>query len=44
MSIAPNGQKNPKVREYLNLYSGAPLVIKVLTDLENRCHTFFYRH
>ena len=36
--------KTPKVREDLNLYSGAPLVIKVLTDLENRLHTFFYRH
>ena len=38
--------KNPKVREDLNLFfpSGATLVIKVLKDLENRLHTFFYRH
>ena len=39
MSIAPNGQKSPKVRKDLNLYSGAPFIIKVLTDLENRLHT-----
>ena len=34
--------KTPKVREDLNLFSasGTPLVIKVLTDLENRLHTF----
>ncbi len=46
MSIAPNGQKRPKVREDLNLFfpSGTPFIIKVLTDLENRLHTFFYRH
>ena len=47
MSIAPNGHKKiPKVRKDLNLFfaSGAPLVIKVLADLENRLHTFFYRH
>ena len=36
--------KSPKVREDLNIYSGATLIIKVLTDLENRCDTFFYRH
>ena len=39
-------KKSPKVRKDLNLFSasGAPLVIKVLTDLENRHNTFFYRH
>ena len=39
-------KKSPKVREDLNLFSasGATLIIKVLTDLENRLHTFFYRH
>ena len=38
--------KTPKVREDLNLCfaSGATLVIKVLTDLENESDTFFYRH
>ena len=46
MSIAPNGHKKPKVLKDLNLLfaSGTPLVIKVLTDLENRHNTFFYRH
>ena len=46
MSIAPNELKSPKVLTDLNLFfaSGAPFVIKVLTDLENRLHTFFYRH
>ena len=46
MSIAPNGQKSPKVREDLNLLfaSGATFIIKVLTDLDNEPHTFFYRH
>ena len=39
-------KKTPKVREDLNLLfpSGATLIIKVLTDLENRLHTFFYRY
>ena len=37
-------KKTPKVRKDLNLYSDAPFIIKVLTDLENRLHTFFYRH
>ena len=39
-------KKSPKVREDLNLCfaSGAAFVIKVLTDLENRHDTFFYRH
>ena len=38
--------KTPKVRKDLNLLfaSGAPLVIKVLTDLENEPHTVFYRY
>ena len=38
--------KSPKVREDLNLFSAsdAPLIIKVLTDLDNRLRTFFYRH
>ena len=38
--------KRPKVRKDLNLFfpSDAPLIIKVLTDLENEPHTFFYRH
>ena len=40
MSIAPNGQKIPKVRKDLNLYSGAPFVIKVLKDLENESARF----
>ena len=46
MSIDPGTAKSPKVREDLNLFftSGAPLVIKVLTDLENEPDTFFYRH
>ena len=39
-------KKSPKVRKDLNLLfpSDAPFIIKVLTDLENRLHTFFYRH
>ena len=39
-------KKIPKVREDLNLCfpSDAPLIIKVLTDLDNEPHTFFYRH
>ena len=38
--------KRPKVRKDLNLFfvSDAPLIIKVLTDLDNEPHTFFYRH
>ena len=38
--------KRPKVREDLNLFSTSdvPLVIKVLTDLENESDTFFYRY
>ena len=40
MSIDVRLSNDAKVREDLNLYSDAPLVIKVLTDLENRCHTF----
>ena len=46
MSIAPRNMKSPKVRKDLNLSfaSGAPLVIKVLADLENRHNMFFYRH
>ena len=39
-------KKSPKVRKDLNLFfaSNATLIIKVLTDLENEPHTFFYRH
>jgi len=46
MSIAPRDMKSPKVRKDLNLFfaSSVPLVIKVLTDLENEPDTFFYRH
>ena len=38
--------KRPKGRKDLNLFSasGTPFIIKVLTDLDNRLHTFFYRH
>jgi len=46
MSIASRDIKSPKVRKDLNLCfaSSVPLVIKVLTDLENKPDTFFYRH
>ena len=46
MSIDAQQEHGEKVRKALNLFfaSGAPLVIKVLTDLENRHNTFFYRH
>ena len=46
MSIDVRLSNDAKVRKDLNLFfaSGAPLIIKVLTDLENRVHTFFYRH
>ena len=44
MSIDVRLLHDAKVLKDLNLYSGAPLIIKVLTDLENRCDTFFYRH
>ena len=46
MSIDAQPSQGEKVRKDLNLFfaSGAPLVIKVLTDLENRHNTFFYRH
>ena len=39
-------KKRPKGRKDLNLFSAsdAPFIIKVLTDLENRPNTFFYRH
>ena len=46
MSIDVRPSNDAKVRKDLNVFfpSGATLVIKVLTDLENRLHTFFYRH
>ena len=41
MSIDAQPSNGEKVRKDLNLFfaSGAPLVIKVLTDLENRHNT-----
>ena len=41
MSIDAQPSQGEKVRKDLNLFfaSGAPLVIKVLTDLENRHNT-----
>ena len=44
MSIDVRPSNDAKVRKDLNIYSGAPFIIKVLTDLENRRDTFFYRH
>ena len=44
MSIDARPSNDAKVLKDLNLYSGAPFIIKVLTDLENRRDTFFYRH
>ena len=46
MSIDVRPSNDAKVRKDLNLFfpSGAPLIIKVLTDLENRHNTFFYSH
>ena len=41
MSIARGDMKSPKVLKDLNLFaSGAPLIIKVLADLENEPDTF----
>ena len=45
MSIARRTEKNAKVRKDLNILRAVPvLLIKVLTDLENRRVAFFYRH
>ena len=46
MSIDVRPSNDAKVRKDLNVFfpSGATLIIKVLKDLENRHHTFFYRH
>ena len=45
MSIARWTEKNAKVRKDLNILRAVSvLLIKVLTDLENRRVAFFYRH